>query len=121
MDGLTALRNVFARTRNGVAAREESGTGDQKQSDESRHVVLLSQISGGGRRLRAGTRVGAVHLSGPARTLRMSIIVGETSANSGVESTPASQSRLNGSTNDRCTSNGLSKATSDVGYDMWSG
>ncbi|WP_277049354.1 hypothetical protein [Caballeronia mineralivorans] len=51
----------------------------------------------------------------------MSLIVGETSANSGVESTPASQSRLNGSTNDRCTSNGLSKATSGVGYDMWSG
>jgi hypothetical protein len=43
MDGLTALRNVFARTRNGVAAREESGTSDQKQSDKSRHVVLLPQ------------------------------------------------------------------------------
>lgn len=47
--------------------------------------------------------MGAVHLSGPVQILRTSLIVGETLANYGVESTLASQSRLNGRMNGRCT------------------
>lgn len=44
MDGLAAPGNILARARNGVAAREQSGTGDQKQSNELHHVVLLSLL-----------------------------------------------------------------------------
>jgi hypothetical protein len=49
MDGLAAFRYVVARSRNSVAAREESGTGDQKQSDESCHAVLLPKVPGADR------------------------------------------------------------------------
>jgi hypothetical protein len=48
MNGLAAFREVLARARNGVAAREERGSGDQNQSDESRHVFPLWQIPGAG-------------------------------------------------------------------------
>jgi hypothetical protein len=49
MDGLAAFRYVVARASNSVAAREESGAGDQKQSDESCHAVLLRKVPGAGR------------------------------------------------------------------------
>ena len=62
MDGLAAFRYVVACARNSVTAREESGTGDQKQSDDSYHVVPLRKVPLVGRWLRVryfsiGTRV----------------------------------------------------------------
>lgn len=41
IDGLAAFRYVLAHARDGVAAREERGSADQKQSDESCHVVAF--------------------------------------------------------------------------------
>lgn len=81
MNGLTTLRNVFARTCNGVAAREESGTGDKKQSDESRHVVLLQQIFGERIRWRVGTCAGALSTYPSGADVRTSPIVGGALAN----------------------------------------
>lgn len=70
MDGLAAFRYVLAGARNGVAAREERGSGGQKQSDESRHVVplgrflVLAAVTSRIRRCTAGPSV-------PARALSM--------------------------------------------------
>lgn len=100
MDGLTALRNVFARTRNGVTAREESGTDDQKQSDESRHFVLLPQIFGDGNGGEPETaRVPCTYPIQPEPPYESNCrrVVGQLR----VESTHVLSSRLNGGTHDR--------------------
>jgi hypothetical protein len=87
MDGLAAFRYVLARARNGVAAREERGSGDQKQGDESRHVVPLRLIPGAGSAVTSRIRRGTTGPSGPARALCMNLIVSETRTSGRAQST----------------------------------
>lgn len=86
MDGLAAFRYVLARARNGVAAREERGGDDQKQSDESHHVVPFDRFLAPAA-VASRIRMGTVSPSGPARALGMNLIVSETRTSDGVQPT----------------------------------
>ena len=71
MDGLAAFRYVLARARNSVAAREESGTGDQKQNDESCHAVPLRKVLDAGSGCQPDTHGYREPIGASADTLHM--------------------------------------------------